>query len=89
MNFFPKMEDWQLTVSIFGANLCQLWNCQMTTSAALKRQSWRAVKAKIVIRFGTITAAAQHLGCSDEAIRQSVHGKCPRVAARLNRVLGI
>lgn len=44
---------------------------------------WRAVKAKITVRFGTVSAAAAHLGCSSEGIRQAVRGKCPGIARKL------
>ena len=53
----------------------------------MKTQDWRNVKAKITVRFGTITACARHLKCSDEAIRQAVNGKCPGVATKLEKAL--
>lgn len=57
------------------------------TNAAKKTQNWRVVKAKIVLRFGTVTACAQALDCSDEAIRMSVQGKCPKVRRKLEAAL--
>ena len=53
-----------------------------------KPTRWNQVKAKIVLRFGTVTACARHIGCSDEAIRLSVKGKCPQVARKLKLALG-
>ena len=49
--------------------------------------SWRQVKAKIIVRFGTVGAVAREIGCSEQAIRQTVLGKCPRVAAQLKELL--
>lgn len=55
--------------------------------ASSKPKSWREVKAKIIIRFGTISAAAAHLGCSAEAVRGAVKGTCPKVAKRLEALI--
>jgi hypothetical protein len=56
--------------------------------AARKLQNWRQVKAKIILRYGTISAAAAALGCSAEGIRQSVSGKCPGIARKLEAQIG-
>ena len=50
-------------------------------------QKWRNVKAKIIIEFGSIAACARKLDCSDEAIRQTLHGKCPGIKQRLEAAL--
>lgn len=50
---------------------------------AQKTKSWREVKAKIILRFGTVSAAAREIGCSEQAIRQTAQGRCPRVAEKL------
>lgn len=52
-----------------------------------KTQKWWSVKAQIMARFGSVAAAARKLECSPEAIRLSVAGKCPRVAAKLKELL--
>lgn len=46
-------------------------------------QKWRGVKAKIVLAYGTISAAAAALGVSTEGIRQAVRGRCPGIARKL------
>jgi hypothetical protein len=57
------------------------------TMRPTKPQAWREVKAKIILRFGSIGAAARALQCSDEAIRLTVQGKCPNVKRRLEAAL--
>lgn len=59
----------------------------MSTSTTLKSQNWWSVKAKIIARCGTLASAAGKLGCSTEAIRKAVSGKCPGVAAKLEDLL--
>jgi len=59
----------------------------MQTCTVHKTQKWWAVKAKIVARYGSLTAAARVIGCSVEALRQSTRGKCPRVARKLAAIL--
>jgi len=49
-----------------------------------EQQKWRAVKAAIVMRYGTIRDAAAALGVSPEAMRLAVMGKkCPGVRKKL------
>jgi len=48
---------------------------------------WRHVKAKIIIRYGSVAECARKLKCSNEAIRQTVTGRCPGIAAKLEAVL--
>jgi len=55
---------------------------------ANKSQNWRAVKAKLIIRYGGVSAAANALGCSAEGIRLSAKGQCPGIAKRLESVIG-
>lgn len=38
-----------------------------------KDQDWRAVKAKLIARFGTIRAVAKKLGCHHNSVRYSKH----------------
>ena len=57
------------------------------TTAHEQRQKWDRVKAKIIVRFGSVTACAAAIGRSDEAIRQAVAGKCPGVAKQLKEAL--
>jgi hypothetical protein len=54
---------------------------------AKNHKSSREVKARIILKFGTITACAAHLRCSRESIRLSSKGKCPRIAKRLQEAL--
>lgn len=44
---------------------------------------WRKVKARLIVHFGSVTKAAQAIGCNDESIRGAVRGTCPGVAERL------
>lgn len=44
---------------------------------------WRAVKAKIIVRYGTLARAAGVLDCSVEGIKQAVKGRCPGIATKL------
>ena len=48
---------------------------------------WIQIKAKILLRFGSINKAAQSLDCTTAAIRYSVDGKCPKVWERLQKAL--
>jgi hypothetical protein len=48
---------------------------------------WWIIKAKIIGRFGSITAAAQRLNCSSEGIRSAAQGKCPGIMKRLEKEL--
>lgn len=50
-------------------------------------QNWPQVKSKIYGRFRTISACAKACDCTEEALRQSVKGKCPNVAKTLADVL--
>lgn len=49
-----------------------------------EQQNWRSVKANIVLRFGTVRAAAENIGASPEAMRLAVKGKqCPGIRAKM------
>ena len=48
---------------------------------------WWKVKAEIIAQWGTLSACAAELGCSSEAIRQAINGRCPHVMARLRSAL--
>jgi hypothetical protein len=50
-------------------------------------KTWRIVKGKIITSFGTISACAAKLGCSEGGIRMAVEGKCPGIAAKLKTLL--
>ena len=47
--------------------------------------NWRLVKSKIVLAYGTVSAAAAAIGSSTEGIRQAVRGRCPGVARKLKQ----
>ncbi len=51
-----------------------------------KQKQWER-KAKIIAKFGSIAACCRALKCSDEAIRQTLNGKCPGVARKLEAAL--
>ncbi len=53
----------------------------------MERKKWIQVKAKLILKFGTVKRAASFLDCHPNALRYSVAGKCPRVAFRLNASL--
>jgi hypothetical protein len=53
-----------------------------------EHKTWWEVKGKITARFGTVSACAATLGCSQDALRKAVEGSCPGVAARLKALLG-
>jgi hypothetical protein len=52
-----------------------------------KDKKWRAVKAKIIVRFGSIAKCAREIDCTPEAVRLAVAGRCPRVKIRLLEAL--
>lgn len=59
----------------------------MPTVTQKQSEAWLENKVKIIRRFGTVTALANRLGCSTEAIRQAATGRCPGVAKRLKEAL--
>jgi hypothetical protein len=50
---------------------------------------WEDLKAAIIQhpRLKKISVAANEIGCTTDAIRKSVGGKCPQVARRLEELL--
>lgn len=54
---------------------------------AMENKKWRKVKAQIISQFGSIGECARSLKVSPESLRITVHGKCPRIKARLEEVL--
>lgn len=59
----------------------------MPNAPKLKAQNWQQVKSKIYGRYKTIAACARAIGCTEEALRASTKGKCPRVAEKLEAAL--
>jgi hypothetical protein len=49
--------------------------------------SWRKVKAKLIVRYGTVKAAAASLGCHYNSIRYAQKGLCPGIKRKLDKVL--
>jgi len=48
-----------------------------------EKKRWRPVKAKVVARFGAITAAARAIGCHPNPVRYAQSGLCPKVKNKL------
>lgn len=48
-----------------------------------RKQKWWDLKSKIIAHFGSLKKCAQVLDCSVEALRQTVDGRCPHVARKL------
>jgi hypothetical protein len=65
----------------------QIWCYCITKHMGKKPQDWRMVKAKIIVRFGTLGACAARLECSVEGLRSAVKGKCPGIWTRLQQEL--
>jgi hypothetical protein len=53
----------------------------------VKPTPWLQVKAKIILRYGSVSGAAGALKCTTSAIRYAVEGKCPKVWERLQKAL--
>jgi hypothetical protein len=49
----------------------------------IQPRTWFRVKGKIISAFGTVSACASEIGCSEDGLRKAVDGKCPGIAARL------
>lgn len=57
-------------------------------SKSKQPQAWREVKAKIVLRYGTISELARKIGCSERAIRMAATtAQCPDVRLRMETLL--
>jgi len=50
-------------------------------------KTWWLVKGKITARFGSVSACARKLECSQDGIRKAVEGKCPGIATRLKELI--
>ena len=48
---------------------------------------WLQIKAKIILRYGSVSKAAHAMECTTSAIRYAVDGKCPKVWIRLQKAL--
>lgn len=54
-------------------------------TANSKHRTYRTFKAKIILRFGTLRAAARAVGCHHNSIRLAGMGRAPEVLQKLER----
>jgi hypothetical protein len=50
-----------------------------------ERQNWWTVKAKLIERYGTLSAAAADLKCHPNSLRSAARGRCPDVLIKINQ----
>lgn len=65
--------------------MCKLIMNQPDSERKLK---WRQLKSALILRFGTVSAAARHFKCTPNAIYQVAAGECPKVRRSLEKELG-
>lgn len=55
----------------------------MTDAQTKEKQKWWVLKAALIARYGTLSAAAAALRCSTNGFRHASKGICPGVAKKL------
>lgn len=57
----------------------------MTDARTKEKRKWWALKAALIARYGTLSAAAAAMKCSTNGFRHANKGICPGVAKKLQR----
>ena len=55
----------------------------MTEAQAKEKRKWWCLKAALIARYGTLSAAAAAMKCSTNGFRHASKGICPGVAKKL------
>ncbi len=57
----------------------------MTDARTKEKRKWWALKAALIARYGTLSAASHALNCSTNGFRHANKGICPGVAKKLEK----
>jgi len=57
----------------------------MTDRQSKEKRKWWVLKAALIARYGTLSAASHALDCSTNGFRHACKGVCPGVAKKLEK----